>query len=444
MNKKLTAVGTLCLAGALAVSLCACGTVEAKQPYEVASQLGYSGTESQWISSVSNAGTTARALYAAAKEEGFEGSFIDFLNATNAVSSDDTVNVNTALASVVSVWCNFTEKTASNDYWWQPSTQEKSVTSAGSGVIYSLDKENGNALVITNYHVVYDKSATSPICDDITLFLYGGETQNGAITATYVGGAMDFDIAVLRVENSEVLKESSAKSARISDSDAITVGERAYAIGNPEGGGIAVSSGIVSVDAEYINIQKLSDSTKTVSLLEIRTDAAVNPGNSGGGLFNADGNLIGIVNAKTGDTSVEGLGYAIPSNLAIAVAQNIIDNSAVNTSKGALRATLGVTVQTENSKSVFDEDTQKFYVEETVVISGVTSGSAAAGKLKKGDVLYSVTVNGREKIITRLHMLGNTMFDVRMGDTVTVKVSRDGNTLEIPITFTNEQFTLYN
>ena len=256
---------------------------------------------------------------------------------------------------------------------------------------------------------------------------------------------MEYDIAVLRVEDSEFLKNSDARAATAADSDALSVGERVYAIGNADGDGISAVEGIVSVDAEYLDNIYAADEKTQLELLEIRTDAPVNHGNSGGGLFNADGALVGIVNARLEKDGVLHFGYAIPSNLALAIAQNIIDNSKVNSSRGALRATLGVTVSVSEKHAYYDEKTGKTYVMETIVVEEVTPGSVSAGKLKAGDVICSLQVeDGKVKNITRMHMIGNTLFQIRKGNELNVTVSRGNTTLEFALQFTDDEaFTLF-
>ena len=456
MKKKTTVIVSLFTAILVAGTASACSfgnpaVYDDTSPYEIATEQGFDGTESSWLASVSGgAGSTAvREAYDAAKEEGYEGSFLDFLQLYLTLTTDDSVGLNRALTSAVSVWAQFTELTTTGGGYMRPTTTTSEVTSMGAGVIYSLDKEAGNALVVTNYHVIYDKASVGTetvahVSDKISLYLYGGEHSARAISATFLGGAMDFDIAVLKVEGSAVLKDSSATAVVGANSDAVTVGERVYAVGNPEGEGLSAVGGIVSVDAEYITIST-SDESRTVSLLEIRTDAPVNHGNSGGGLFNADGELLGIVNARTEETGVDAFGYAIPANLALSVAQNIIDN-ADSGARGAFCATLGITTTVTDSKSVYHEENGKVYVEETVGISAVSAGSPAHGNLQSGDIIYSVEVEGKAPlIITRQHQLRTFMMGVRKGQSVRFVVSRNGEQVTEYVEFDdNSDFTLYN
>ena len=169
-------------------------------------------------------------------------------------------------------------------------------SAAGSGVIYEIDKERGEAYIITNYHVVYEQGSKTGIASAIKVFLYGMEATEYGIDATYVGGSMNYDIALLHVKGSTVLMESCARAADVADSDKVSILDTAIAIGNPEGNGISATVGYVNVDSENILV---SFQGTNVQLRVMRTDAAVNSGNSGGGLFNDKGELIGIVNAKS-------------------------------------------------------------------------------------------------------------------------------------------------
>lgn len=408
-------------------------------PYEIATQTGYVGSEGAYLASLTQGESTFfRSAYSEAQKEGYTGTFLDFLKEYCTVSVDDSAAVNRAAMSSVSIYCNFTQKTSTRPYGYSTTVQK-----AGSGVIYSLDKEAGNAYIVTNYHVVYDSESTgnetvAHISDDITVYLYGAEIGTSAIKATYLGGALDYDIAVLKVENSETLKKSDAKVAIGGNSDAVSIGERTYIIGNSNGEGISVTQGVVSVTNEQIEVSVGEDGT-VQRIWEIRTDAQVNAGNSGGGMFNADGKLIGIAEARADESGVYGMCYAIPSNLALSVAQNIIDNQSGNF-HGATKAYLGIVVQTTASKAVFDENTQKSYIEETIVVQSTDSSGIAASVLQAGDVLYSVTLNGTEYVITNQQILTSVLFRVRKGDTLTLKVYRNNELKSFDLLFSENSF----
>ena len=311
----------------------------------------------------------------------------------------------------------------------------------GSGVIYDLDKAAGEAYIVTNYHVVYAGDAPSGISSQITVYFYGDRAERNPVTAAYVGGVMEEDIAVLHIEDSSVLAASDAQEAVAADSSSLTVGEDVYAVGNAGGEGLSVTAGIVSVPGEYINVAS-SDDTSTLTMLGIRTDAAINHGNSGGGLFNEMGELIGIVNARSDEESIVAFGYAIPANRALLIAQNVIDNAQY--SQGAVRASLGgVTVYAYRSHALYYEQTGKIYSEEQVALRSVTSGSAAAKMgLDVGDTLLSARVErGGQTVlsaaITRDDRLGELLYGVRLGDTLHLSVSRRGEVREYSYTFSS-------
>ena len=120
----------------------------------------------------------------------------------------------------------------------------------------------------------------------------------------------------------------------------------------------------------------------------MRVDTAVNSGNSGGGMFDGKGNLIGIVNAKIVDDGVENIGYAIPSNVAIAIAENIIHYCHGTDVERVQRALLGITVNATDSKAVYDGETGCVTISETVSVYEVGEGTLAHGVLQKGDVYF--------------------------------------------------------
>ena len=163
-------------------------------------------------------------------------------------------------------------------------------------------------------------------------------SDNKTYDATLLGTYSDNDIAVLKINATNL------KPATFANSDKLVQGQSTYAVGNPEGTfSDSITSGIVSALNRKITVQldnddsssssdygrfgQLYSSSKTISISVIQTDAAVSPGNSGGGLFNGNGDLIGIVNAKSSDTNSEGLGFAIPSNTALKIAKELINKS---------------------------------------------------------------------------------------------------------------------
>ena len=375
-------------------------------------------------------------------------------NGTNGIDGSLTITASGSsipaasakgLRSAVRIVCNFQATVQQGG--WRPgssSTTTKDYSSAGSGVIYQMDTSEGDAFIITNYHVVYDASSNTEngISEDISVYLYGSEIEGKAMKATYVGGSLYYDIAVLRVEDSEILKTSNACAVDVADSDKVAVGDSAIAIGNAQGLGISSTSGIVSVDSEYITMTAADEKTR-VSFRVMRVDTAVNSGNSGGGLYDDEGNLIGIVNAKIVYDGVENIGYAIPSNVAVSIAENIIDYCYGTDTERVQRALFGITVSASDSKAVYNSETGSFTIEETVCVYEVSSGSLADGILQAEDILVSATVNGNTTEITRQYHIIDMMLNVRAGDVVTLKILRGGEEMTVSITITEECLTAY-
>ena len=341
----------------------------------------------------------------------------------DSINNDITIEVqggdlsaaaNEALRSVVSVYCDY------------------GITggAGGAGIIYEINAE-GDAFIITNYHVVYNSKLNTPnkICNKISVYLYGMESSEYAIPATYVGGSMNYDIAVLRVENNAVLRmayqNGTAKNVKIADSDKVTVGQRTLAIGNPTLGGISVSAGVISVDSENINVQ-VADDKSAVTLRVMRTDTAVNSGNSGGGFFNDKGELIGIVNAKAASSEIENIGYAIPSNVARGIADNIIDYCFGKSCETVMRGILGIGVRASELYTRYDTETGRLVKMEKVIVDSVSDGGLGASILQKNDVVKSITIGGKTVEVTRTYHLIDAMLDARVGETVYFTIERGG------------------
>lgn len=425
---RITTVCLLLLATLLlATVMTACQSTDgALSAYDIAVKNGFKGTEAEWLESLKG-------------EDGKDGT--DGKNAIvegNLSTEDYRRNINEALLASVTIYCEYPRANSSNGY------------SAGAGVIYQLDKEAGNAYIITNYHVIYASTSTTEnkIASNIRVYLYGGyfagsDTMNETgIKAEYVGGSMTYDIAVLKITDSELLKASDAKEVKIANSNLILPGMRAIAIGNPEGGGTSVTSGVVSVESENIEMTAV-DNSSVIVMRVVRIDTAVNEGNSGGGLFNETGELIGIVNAKTNSLSVDNIGYAIPSNIATYCAENILANCDGKENTKMIKCLVGITVQPTDSRAEYDEESGNITLYDTVTIQEVTDTSLVKGIFKKGDVLKSIALNNAKPVeICRQYELIDLMLTARVGDTVTITVLRDGEEVTHTATFTEANTAL--
>ena len=359
----------------------------------------------------------------------------DGVDGKDGASATDTAATYTALKSVVSVWCPLVD----------PYLGESSMYSTGAGVIYKLDKQSGDAFIITNYHVIYntDDMYNVGICDDISVYLYGDQSSDGAISATFVGGSINNDIAILKITDSDILKKSSALAVTVANSDEICVGERAIAIGNPEGDGFSVPSGIVSVDSEYIDLPR-ADEMGEISLRVMRIDTPVNHGNSGGGLFDSHGSLIGIVTAKHVEDGVDDFGYAIPSSTVVALAENIIDNCYGTNCTTLMKALMGVTVSSTGFRAVYDDETNRVRLMEDIIVLEVSPGSLADGSLMADDIIKEIKVGSNEKVtLDRQYKLLNALLYARLYDDVTLTVERDGETLTFNLIIGDENIVEY-
>ena len=336
--------------------------------------------------------------------------------------TSEVLAVSKALLSSVSIICEFRGKMGAEDYAF-----------SGSGVIYKLDKEKGDAYIITNYHVVHDdqSSTANKISSKIHVMLYGQEFLDYMMDAEYVGGSAQYDIAVLKITGNTHLMSSSAVAASFADSNEVSVLEKVVAIGNPGGNGISATVGYVNGDSEEINLDGISENGDEFRV--IRTDAAVNGGNSGGGIFNLEGNVVGIVNAKMANDSVDNIGYAIPSNVAKAVAYNILYYCDGTMEECPKRVLMGITVTHTNLRTEYDTETGKVRRLETVIVESVTKGGPVDGLIKKGDIINSITIDGVTYEVTRIFHVVDSMLNARLTSNVTINVTRDGNTTDVSI-----------
>ena len=271
---------------------------------------------------------------------------------------------------------------------------------AGSGVIIS-----DNGYIITNNHVVTD-AQTGDVADGVKVRLTDGTEYDAKV----VGHDSDTDVAILKIE------AEGLSAAVVGDSDSLKVGQSVIAVGNPLGElGGTVTRGIVSATNREISVDN-----NRMTLIQI--DAAINPGNSGGGLFNMDGELIGIVNAKSTGTDVEGLGFAIPVNEAVDIASELRSNGYVSG-----RTYIGISLA-----DVTDNFTAYYYFRSEnagVYISQVQEGYND-GVLQYGDRITAI--DGDE--ISSSQDVKDAVKSHKVGDKMKFTVSRQGKLIEVEVT----------
>ena len=289
-----------------------------------------------------------------------------------------------------------TEQVVYSQWSWYGQNQVES--GAGSGVIISSD-----GYILTCAHVVDGASTITVTIGDKDY------------TATLVGEDTTSDIAVIKID------ADGLTPATVGSSDSLKVGQSVMAVGNPLGElGGTVTGGMISALNRSVTIQG-SSSVNTMSLIQM--DASVSPGNSGGGLFNMNGELIGIVNAKSSSSDAEGLGFAIPINDAIKVAQELLENGYVTG-----RPYLGITyLAVEDAQTAAQLGVNAYGV---YVVEVVKGGPAEKAGLQAGDRI--VSVDGTE--IASKDDLGTLMQKHAAGDTLSITIAREGQMQTVNVT----------
>ena len=287
--------------------------------------------------------------------------------------------------------------------------QASTATATGSGIIISDD-----GYILTNNHIVDTSSSSSngyssyysvSESNKVTVTLYGDSTE---YEATIVGTDSQTDLAVIKID------KTGLTPAELGDSDKVQVGEFAMAIGNPLGLDTSVTCGVISATNREIT----DSDNKTYTL--IQTDAAINSGNSGGALVNADGKVIGLNTLKISSTGVEGMGFAIPINSTIDIYQQLIEYNKVK------RPYIGISgVDLDEKTASANKLVQGIYVKSIDEFS-----AAEKAGIKIGDVI--VGADGKE--IKTMEELNNIKNSHQIGDTLTLKVNRNGKELDLTVT----------
>lgn len=271
---------------------------------------------------------------------------------------------------------------------------------SGSGVIISSD-----GYIVTNNHVVENANIIEVVLND-----------NEKVEATLIGRDSNTDIALIKIDQKDL------PYMQWGNSESLQLGEWVLAVGNPFNLTSTVTAGIVSAKSRSIGIMGGQMPLESF----IQTDAAVNPGNSGGALVNSRGELIGINTAIASRTgSYSGYSFAIPASIAKKVVTDLKEYGEVQ------RALLGVTIAAVNSKLAEEKDLDK--VEGLYVVSTSDDGAAKAAGIKEGDVITSINGN----LVNTLPELQEQLGKFRPGDRVSVKVKRNGKLKQYPIVLRN-------
>ncbi len=315
---------------------------------------------------------------------------------------------NKVLPSVVGIEVDFS--VSSNFPTFSAATQSTTSKATGSGVIISKD-----GYILTNNHIIDTSSSSSSSyytvseANKVLVYLYN---EDDPIEAKIIGSDSVTDLAILKIDRVNLTP------AEIGDSDSVQVGEFAMAIGNPLDMRNTVTSGIIS----GVN-REITDSTGTTYTL-IQTDAAINSGNSGGALVNADGKLIGINTLKMSGTGIEGMGFAIPINSTLDISEQLISSGKVK------RPYIGI-----SGADVTEQYSNYYNLPIGIYIAQIQSdGPAKNADLKVGDVILKF--NG--ETVETMSELNQKKNACKIGDEVTLTISRDGKEMDVKLTLVEQ------
>lgn len=358
----------------------------------------------------------------------------------------------------------------------------------GAGVIVQLDKDRGDAYVVTNCHVVYDDTSSSVTADEVYLYLYGQDTEgenyeigakyctyggktvydsNGealvdydvkgvtddtkntgyekyCVSAEVVGASVTYDIALLKISGSGALKSGTAAAAEFAASDDVYAGQSVYAVGNPEGDGMSVTSGVISKESELIELN-LSDKDDDAYLnyRVIRTDAAINGGNSGGGMYNTDGELVGIINSKSVSEEIDNMGYALPGSnvkrlwLLMKDAYESGSSYFVKSNPYVKCAVFPAEYKVASSSAHLENGFT--VITQTLVVSKAADGFEAGDVLKNIKITDAKGTVKEDRVITRSYHVDDTLLSARDGYTVTFTVQRGNADTQVSFTATTSK-----
>ena len=303
---------------------------------------------------------------------------------------------NKVLPSVVGIEVSFDVKANYSSFYYR--SQSTTSTATGSGVIISKD-----GYILTNNHIINTSSSSTSYytvsdANEVLIYIYDEEEP---VKATIVGSDSVTDLAVLKIDRTDLTP------IEFGDSDSVQIGEFVMAVGNPLEMNNTVTVGILSGKD-----REIEDTDSTASYTLLQTDAAINSGNSGGALVNAEGKLIGINTLKLAGTGIEGMGFAIPINSTYEVTEQLISKGSV------VRPYLGI-----SGEDISEYEAKYYEVPVGIYVVSIESdGSAKDSELKAGDIITKF--NGVE--VKTMSELNKLKYKCNLGDTVTLTVQREG------------------
>ena len=373
------------------IIVCSCLSIPSIRGYVIDKLASGTNTEESDESNTNNSLSLEQIL---ATSSGKSVSIEDYSKTSVAVA-------NKALSSVVGITVTYSVNSPYYSYYGMSAS---TATATGSGVIITED-----GYILTNNHVVSSSSSSSYYqvsqATKITVTLYNDSTE---YEAKIIGSDEQTDLAVLKID------KTGLTAAELGDSDSVQVGEFAMAIGNPLNMQSTVTTGVISAKDRKIT-------SDNVTYNVIQTDAAINSGNSGGALLNAEGKVIGINTLKLSGSGVEGIGFAIPINDTISVYQQLITNGKVS------RPYIGISGRDIDETTAKQNNISRAGV---YVVSVEEFSAAEKAGIQAGDLI--IAFDGTE--ITTMEELNNLKNQHNIGDEVKIKLIRNGEEKEVSLT----------
>lgn len=392
-----------------------------KSAYQTAVENGYQGTEDEWLRTLED-GKKGQSLYEKAVADGtFDGTFEEFM-LMHFKGSDIgyTIATNMAMRSSVKVVC---QKESGHS------------TSNGSGTIISYNETTQEAHIVTCYHVIVDTTNTENyVLNSIKVYFYGAEKEDNTTTsssyieqfaspATFIGGALYSDIAFLKVTiSASDWQKFKLRVAEFDTSD-VELGQKTIIVGNSNGKNLNAVRANISKQNEETTITNIDGSSGFTHIHVMRVNAIIAHGNSGGGMFDGNAKLIGVINAKSANSEEESnFNYSIPAYLVKAIYENVLNQLKTSTNSWAMakKYKLGLDLAVTDVYTDIDEDTGYIYTRDKVIVQ---SGVIAQTFNLNRDILVSAKIKRSNEIVKTktldsVYDLGEFMWYAQSGDRI--------------------------